>query len=332
MAQPFEDAHLQVVGDPFPVATGASSTLHLLLIAASASADGTLVFLSGMSRETQLTWFDRAGRELGTVGPKGNNSGVRLSPDGTMVATMRQEPNDAPALWVHDIARGASNRVTPVGTTAGAALWSPDSRILYGATTAGQTAMYLRDFLTGQQEQVATLAGPNTGTPTDWSRDGRYIVYNVPDSSTGLDLWYAPAASGQIDDSAAVKLAAAEAVESQGQLSPDGKWLAYIASPSRAVPRSRCEHCQQPQPLVSGRSRLTGARNRDGARTAKSSISWTPRCRGSHGCPPREFNSPRAASCTSKRPRGCSRCRRSSAGSGTMSGATVRRLTGHDLW
>ena len=183
---------MQVVGDPFRVATGASSTLHPLQMAASASADGTLVFLSGMSRESQLTWFDRAGRELGTVGPKGNNSGVWLSPDATMVATRRQEPNDVPALWVDDIARGASHRVTIAGTTAGAVLWSPDSRrILYGATTAGQTAMYLRDFLTGQQEQVTKPAGPNTRTPTDWSRDGRYIVYTVPDSSTGLDLWYA---------------------------------------------------------------------------------------------------------------------------------------------
>jgi hypothetical protein len=170
MAQPFDDQRMQVVGDPFPVASGASVTLNPPQVAASVSADGTLLYLSDRSRETQLTWFDRTGRALGTVGPKGNNTGVLLSPDATMVATTRQEPNDVPSLLVHNIARGSSNRLTPVGTSAGAALWSPDSqRILYAATTAGQTTVNLKDFVTGQQEQVRRLEGSDQRVPTDWS-------------------------------------------------------------------------------------------------------------------------------------------------------------------
>jgi Tol biopolymer transport system component len=224
---------MQVAGDPVPVATGASFTLHPQQVAASASADGTLVYLSGRSRERQLTWFDRTGRALGTVGPKGDNSGVVLSPDATMVATLRQEANDRQALWVHDIVRGSSNRVTPVGTTSGVAVWSPDSRrLLYVATTAGRGALHLRDFMTGQQEQVATLERVNQRVPTDWSRDGRHIVYAVgaADPKTRFDIWYVPAESDRVDDSAAVQLLASDAVESQGQLSPDGKWLAYAAA------------------------------------------------------------------------------------------------------
>ncbi len=69
MAQPFDDATMQVVGDPFPVVTGASSTWTPPQPAASAASDGTLVYLAGRSRDSQLTWFDRGGARLGTVGP-----------------------------------------------------------------------------------------------------------------------------------------------------------------------------------------------------------------------------------------------------------------------
>jgi hypothetical protein len=139
MAQPFDDANMKVVGDSFPVVTGASFTWTAPQPAASAASDdGTLVYLAGRSRDSQLTWFDRGGAQLGTVGPVVVQSGVWLSPDGNMAATMRREPNDTVALWVHDLARGAATRLTPTGTTSGVPAWSPDSRrILFGATTAG---------------------------------------------------------------------------------------------------------------------------------------------------------------------------------------------------
>jgi Tol biopolymer transport system component len=92
--------------------------------------------------------------------------------------------------------------------------------------------VYLRDFMTGQQEEIRRLEGPNQMIPTDWSRDGRHVVYSLSDPTTRFDIWYAPVASGRIDDSAAVKLVATDAVESQGQLSPDSKWLAYVVAES----------------------------------------------------------------------------------------------------
>ena len=93
MAQPFDEGSLQPVGDPFSVATGASNSPSRPQVAASAASDGTLVYLAGRSRETQLTWFDRTGKELGKVGPRAEQRGVALSPDGNTVAIGRRDQN-----------------------------------------------------------------------------------------------------------------------------------------------------------------------------------------------------------------------------------------------
>ena len=127
MAQPFDDATLEAVGDPFPVASRAATTMTGPQVAASVS-NGTLVYLAGRSRETQLTWFDRSGKELGTAGPRAQHVGVVLSPDGNAVLTSRTESNGQSALWLYDLARGSESRFLPPGTQYGRPAWFPDSR------------------------------------------------------------------------------------------------------------------------------------------------------------------------------------------------------------
>ena len=70
MAQSFDAGALETVGDPFLVAGQASPSLTPPGVAASLSSNGTLVYLANRSTETQLTWFDRSGEELGKLTPK----------------------------------------------------------------------------------------------------------------------------------------------------------------------------------------------------------------------------------------------------------------------
>jgi Tol biopolymer transport system component len=120
-----------------------------------------------------------------------------------------------------------------MGAASGVPVWSPDSRrILFSATAAGQTSLYVRDITNAEQEEVATLDAATQRIPTDWSRDGRVVVFAQTDPKTRFDIWYAPAPAGRIDFSAAAKVIGTTAVESGGQLSPDGRWLAYASSDS----------------------------------------------------------------------------------------------------
>jgi hypothetical protein len=93
--------------------------------------------------------------------------------------------------------------------------------------------------------QVTLLRKADPSTPvrvtSDWSRDGRLLIYTVVDPKTRADIWYAPIESGTLNREAAVKVLGTDAIESQGQLSPDGKWLAYTsneAGPSQVYVRS----------------------------------------------------------------------------------------------
>ena len=201
-------------------------------VAASASADGTLVYLAGRSRKSRLTWFDRTGKALGAVGPQADQLGVFLSPDATVVANTRLAPNDASAFWLTDLVRGSESRVTPPGSPGIGGLWSADSsRIFYSMQSNDAAGLFWKHLKSGQQELV-WKADPNVLSliPSAWSPDGRFLIYTQIDPKTRADIWYSPIESGMLNLKAAVKLVGSEAMESQGQLSPDGKWLAYSSN------------------------------------------------------------------------------------------------------
>ena len=60
-------------------------------------------------------------------------------------------------------------------------------------------------------------------SPTDWSRDGRYILASVLDPKTNLDVWVLP----QFGDRKAFRFLHSEFNEGWAKLSPNGQWLAY---------------------------------------------------------------------------------------------------------
>ena len=63
--------------------------------------------------ERQLTWFDRSGKALGTVGPSGQIQWATISPDGNTVAFDRRDPQtNLSDVWLHDLTRGTDSRFT----------------------------------------------------------------------------------------------------------------------------------------------------------------------------------------------------------------------------
>jgi Tol biopolymer transport system component len=161
-----------------------------------------------------------------------------LSPDGSTVAIGRQDENGFAAEWLHDLVRDSESRLTPPGSQAGGALWASDSsRIWVGVTSSEGPAYYEKDLKGGQVQSVQKIDPAAPELLSDWSRDGRFLIYTQTSPKTRADIWYAPVESGpgetrKMNGKAAVKLLGTDAVESQGQLSPDGKWLAYYSDES----------------------------------------------------------------------------------------------------
>ena len=228
VAQPFDDARFRPIGDPEVVAQRGSPALTKPM-AASAASDGTLVYLAGRSRVTQLTWFDRGGRELGKAGPIAEQGGVSLSPDGQIVAMVRASGPAEPGMeeWAYDLARGPQIRLSPPGASQPAppfrpssgAVWAADgSSVLFTMLGSAGPGIYRADIHGGLPQLV--LKSSLQRTPSSLSRDGRFLIY-----SENGGIWSVALGPGN-PSTAGIRICDG----TQGQLSPDGKWLVYSSA------------------------------------------------------------------------------------------------------
>jgi hypothetical protein len=106
-AQPFDPSKLQATGDPTPVAE------HVAFVSPpaggqfSASENGTVVYAPEAAHNKQLTWFDRNGNPVGTVGLPADIASAAISPDGSMIALDPLDPEGrGREVWLHDLAGG----------------------------------------------------------------------------------------------------------------------------------------------------------------------------------------------------------------------------------
>jgi eukaryotic-like serine/threonine-protein kinase len=216
MAQPFDLERAQTTSEPVALAEGVGFGEQSRLGAVSASNDGTLLYGGAAVRHFQLTWFDRKGKPVGTVGQPDEYTGPRISPDGTRVALTRGEN-----IWQMEFARGIPMRVT---FSAGVdAVWSPDRPPnLFSHSTNG----------TGDEERL--IESHDSLNTQDWSSDGRFLLYlvnsNDPSSKTRFDLWVLPMTGNRQP----VPYLSTPFHEGRGQFSPDGRWVAYTSDESGA--------------------------------------------------------------------------------------------------
>jgi len=224
LAQRFDADRLQTSGEPLPLAeqVGVSNPTSLKLF--SASANGVLAYRSGSAPVTQLAWFDRAGKSLGPLGSLSAYSNTRLSPDQKRLAVERPDPQTlASDLWIFDLVRGTSSRFTFDPATDAFPVWSPDgSHIAFGSSREGTMNLYQK--LSSGAGTEPLLKSGEAKYPTDWSPDGRFILY----TTVAGDMWLLPL-SGERKP---VPFLQTPFFESSGRFSPDGRWIAYQSNAS----------------------------------------------------------------------------------------------------
>jgi eukaryotic-like serine/threonine-protein kinase len=230
MAQPFDAAKARFSGEPTPVAEHIDYFPDFSQAQFSASRNGVLTYTSGITDhgKKQLTWFDRNGKRVGTVGVPENTYWPRISPDGSIVAT---DPADASAMsdiWLHDLVRRTTMRLTFTGVNT-RPVWSPDgSRIAFHSQLDGNVNPHAK-AVNGIGGEETLDNDPRINSLTDWSRDGRYLIEGVQDPKTGMDVWVIP----QFGDRKPFPYLNTEYAEKLARLSPDGQWLAYVTNESK---------------------------------------------------------------------------------------------------
>jgi len=234
VAQPFDADQLMFTGDPVVIAqqviTGGGVGIRG---AFTVSETGLLAYQMGAADVggnsdplSQLVWFDRSGKRIATVGEPARQQNPQLTSDEKHVAInvfdVARRTRD---IWVVDAMRGLKTRLTFAAANEVGPVWAPDAtRIafssdgqLHGKASSGA----------GMEETVVADNGGNAAS--DWSRDGRFILFSTSTALNGAaGVWVLPL----FGDRKPFPFVDTSSNESLGLFSPDGRWVAYVSNES----------------------------------------------------------------------------------------------------
>ena len=216
-------------GRPISLAEGVSADAMGGVGAFAASA-GTIAYRTGRSAgKRQLRWFDRAGKELSGVGSPevAGPSYASLAPHGHHIAVQRSVDGNTD-IWLMDSVRGTPIRFTSDPQADIAPVWSPrGDRIVYASQKDG--AFQLMEKVIDGTAARLLLSTPQNKQATDWSRDGRYLLFRtITPPNAEIDIWALPLES----DQKSFPVVRTSFEERDAQFSPDGKWIAYHSNES----------------------------------------------------------------------------------------------------
>jgi Tol biopolymer transport system component len=224
MAQPFDDRTFTLTGDAVPIAERVQYNPARSRGIFSASRSGVLIYQSGEAREIEAGLFDRTGNRTALLSERGMVR-ASVSPDGKKIAFDRADPQTGRSdIWVYDIARKFSSRLTFDPASDIVPLWSPKGdSIVFSSNRSGRAALYIKNADgTGEEHLIAASSGDIYAT--SWSNDGKVVsVAKFGDPKTKIDLLTLPMSGTRT----LVPFLQTEFNEWIGRYSPDGRWLVY---------------------------------------------------------------------------------------------------------
>ncbi|MCH7840591.1 MAG: serine/threonine-protein kinase, partial [Planctomycetes bacterium] len=230
MARAFDPNSREFLGPAAPVAADVRDDRPSWVSVYSVSQNGTLVYQTGEAgRETTLTWYDRSGEKQGALAQEDFYYGLKLSPDGERLAVAAGEGNAD--IWIYHLARGMRTRLTFEPIIQLAPIWSPDGKdIVYSSLFTNPKRIFRRSSL-GVGEEELLLESDEGIIATDWSFDGKYLLYikaDIVQDQGPSEIRVLP-----LDKTVEPRpiLQTPFFVES-AQFSPDGKWVAFSSNES----------------------------------------------------------------------------------------------------
>ena len=233
MARPFDVNRRELHGEAERLAEQLQMTSGSVTGAAAAftvAETGVLAYQTGSSVvRSQLVWFDRAGKQIGPLGDQADYSDVELSPDGQRAIVSILDPAEATRdLWLYDVKRSLRTRFTFDSANEFEPIWSPDGDRIAFARSKQSVDLYQKPS-SGAGGEEALLEGGLGKFPSDWSPDGRSIMYIAGGAAIARsDLLVLPL----FGNKKPFPFLESSFAETRGRFSPDGRWIAYASNES----------------------------------------------------------------------------------------------------
>ena len=227
LAQRFDSKSGRVTGEPFSIAERVRYFLSTGAASFAASQTGTLAYQS-QEDVSRLTWLDRTGRELGSVGPPGNYLSVSVAPDGRRALSDRTRPGIGTyGVWSLDLERGTETPVTSEPDTEVNPILLPGGRsVVYSVDRGSSPRLFRRDLATGKEEKL--IPGEGIQIAQDVSPDGRSLLFMEASEHGRFDAWVLPLTGG----GKPAAFLQAPFNKRDARFSPDGRYLAMITTES----------------------------------------------------------------------------------------------------
>jgi Tol biopolymer transport system component len=229
LAQRIDTRSLRLAGDPSPIAQDVNVSFYNARPMFSVSDTGTLAYVAGPApTKRSMVWMRRGDPAPVPAAPDAMYLNLALAPDGERIALGRfgdAAGGDAANLdvWIRDVARAREERITLSPARDAAPIWSPDGREIVHASTRehGRSQLYRRPASGDEAAMERLTDGPQYKLPSDWSRDGRYILYTQLGDVMALRL---------DGDRTPIPVAQTPFTETTPAFSPDGRWVSFAAN------------------------------------------------------------------------------------------------------
>jgi len=204
----------------------------------SVSENGTVVYNPTVGASLSLlTWYDRSGKEVGHVGDSVVVANPNLSPDDSRVV---MNIADAKAnninVWMSDLKHNSSTRFSFDTGEDDVGIWSRDgASVGYRSTSITNTRLLLKQ-VQGLSPATEIFRGgaPESGTqttddlvPNSWLLDDKQLLCSSQPGVGGTHLALLPIPGGKL-----IPFLTTKSNQTNGQISPDGKWVAYASDES----------------------------------------------------------------------------------------------------
>ncbi|HQX83330.1 MAG TPA: hypothetical protein PKW63_16310, partial [Vicinamibacterales bacterium] len=225
-AHPFDETSGRLSGDPVPIVEGVQSNAVNGRAAFSTSRTGLLVYRSGQSNDgSTLTWLDRTGKVVGTIGPPGGYYRGALSPNGQRYVVEVQNSGTGRDLVMIDLARNISSPFTVDSAGENGPVWTTDGEsVVFSSNRKNVFDLYIKNA-GGATPERPLFESSEDKFASGFSPDGKSLVFRAGPRESS-QVWLLP----MTGDSAPVRLFPNEsASHGSARFSPDGKWVAYVS-------------------------------------------------------------------------------------------------------